>query len=332
MSKTVYVQDYYTVIEQFYNGVVEPKMQLEEFITKKDEIIQGIKDGAFQPAMLEKDEIIYHYTSLDGLKAILDSGVMQITDFHYLNDETEFQYMDELLFKIIREEFGGTPSGDSLIASVIEYRLTVRAKSENLKDSYCVLSVSQQQDNLTLWAEFASYGCNMGVMPDLFLKEYGDKRYIGPVIYDVEEQKEMILKAIRVVMEYFFPEVSEERPLRGYLKLVDEQQVCLLAVPIVELVSYYGMVMKNPLYKAENECRMVFSIGEQRIRYKRKKNLFVPYIEVPLNMDDGFAGLRSVTLAPLCRGTLERNSLEQYLRSLGIKGTEVKQSEIVLRY
>ena len=63
MSKTVYVQDYYTVIEQFYNGVVEPKMQLEEFITKKD-------------------EIIYHYTSLDGLKAILDSGVMQITDFH----------------------------------------------------------------------------------------------------------------------------------------------------------------------------------------------------------------------------------------------------------
>ena len=32
MSKTVYVQDYYTVIEQFYNGVVEPKMQLEELI------------------------------------------------------------------------------------------------------------------------------------------------------------------------------------------------------------------------------------------------------------------------------------------------------------
>lgn len=115
----------------------------------------------------------------------------------------------------------------------------------------------------------------------------------------------MILEAIRVVMEYFFPEVSEKRPLRGYLKLVDEQQVRLLAVPIVELVSYYGMVMKN---------------------------LFVPYIEAPLNMDDGFAGLRSVTLAPLCRGTLERNSLEQYLRSLGIKGTEVKQSEIVLRY
>ena len=114
----------------------------------------------------------------------------------------------------------------------------------------------------------------------------------------------MILEAIRVVMEYFFSEVSEERPLRWYLKLVDEQQVRLLAVPIVELVSYYGMGMKN---------------------------LFVPYIEVPLNMDDGFAGLRSVTLAPLCRGTLERNSLEQYLRSLGIKGTEVKQSEIVLR-
>ena len=81
-------------------------------------------------------------------------------------------------------------------------------------------------------------------------------------IYDVEDE------AIRVVMEYFFSEVSEKRPLRGYLKLVDEQQV----------------------------------------------------------------RLRSVTLAPLCRGTLERNSLEQYLRSLGIKGTEVKQSEIVLRY
>ena len=66
----------------FKEEICELKMQLEEFITKKDEIIQGIKGGAFQPAMLEKDEIIYHYTSLDGLKAILDSGVMQITDFH----------------------------------------------------------------------------------------------------------------------------------------------------------------------------------------------------------------------------------------------------------
>ena len=43
MSKTVYVQDYYTVIEQFYNGVVEPKMQLEEFITKKDEINEQLR-------------------------------------------------------------------------------------------------------------------------------------------------------------------------------------------------------------------------------------------------------------------------------------------------
>ena len=90
--------------------------------------------------------------------------------------------------------------------------------------------------------------------------------------------------------------------------------------------------MKNPLYKAEDECRMIFSIGNQKLRYKRKKNLFVPYIEVPLSMDGGFDALKSVTLAPLCRGTLERNSLEQYLRSLGIANTEVKQSGIVLRY
>lgn len=307
-------------------------MQFEEFIRKKDEILKGIKDGAFQPFVLEKDEIIYHYTSLDGLKSILDSGVMQITDFHYLNDETEFQYMDDLLFEIIKEEFGEAPFGDSLIAFAIQYRLSVQAKSENLRDSYCVLSFSRQQDNLTLWSEFASYGCNMGIDPALFFKEYEELRYIGPVIYDVEEQKKMILQSIRMVMGHFFPEVLEGCPLREYMKLVDEQQARLLAIPIVELVSYYGMVMKNTLYKAEDECRMIFSIGNQKIRYKRKKNLFVPYIEVLLNMDDGFGALKSVTLAPLCRGTLERNSLEQYLRSLGIANTEVKQSGIVLRY
>lgn len=307
-------------------------MKFEEFIRKKDEILEGIKGGAFQPFVLEKDEIIYHYTSLDGLKSILDSGVMQITDFHYLNDETEFQYMDELLFKIIKEEFGGALFGGSLIAFAIQYRLSVRAKSGNLKESYCVLSFSRQQDNLTLWAEFASYGCNMGIKPDLFFKEYGNLEYIGPVIYDVEEQREMILRSIRMVMEHFFPELPEGCTLQEYMKLVDEQQARLLAIPIVELASYYGMVMKNPLYKAEDECRMVFSVGNQKVQYKRKKNLFVPYIEVPLDMDDGVDELKSVTLAPLCRGTLERNSLEQYLRSLGIENAEVKQSGIVLRY
>lgn len=310
----------------------EISVEFDTFNEKINEILDGIDGGAFAFSDLEKDALVYHYTSLDGLKAILDSGIFQLTDYHYLNDETEFNYMEKLLLEIVKEDFFGAPFWDSLIASIAEYRLTVRFETEALEHSYYVASFSKARDNLTLWAEFASYGCNMGVNPGRMFADDMNLRYFGSVIYSLEEQKKVIRDAIRTVMEHFFPDLQKGCLLREYMKCVDEQQARLLAIPIVKLVSYYGMAMKNPLYKAEEEFRMVFSAKGRKIHFKRKGNLFVPYIEVPLDMESGFDALQSVTLAPLCRGTLERNSIEHYLRSKGIGNPDVKNSEIVLRY
>ena len=54
-------------------------MKHEEYNQLYEQIMDAIRGGAFIPADLEEKEVVYHYTSLDGFKGILDSGKLQIT-------------------------------------------------------------------------------------------------------------------------------------------------------------------------------------------------------------------------------------------------------------
>ena len=45
-------------------------MKHEEYNQIYEQIMDGIRGGAFIPVDLEEKEVVYHYTSLDGLKII----------------------------------------------------------------------------------------------------------------------------------------------------------------------------------------------------------------------------------------------------------------------
>src|SRR4030042_493883 len=54
-------------------------------------------------------ERLYHYTSIDGLKGILDSRCLLASQIHFLNDTQEFKYSFDILKKLISEFKGRLP-------------------------------------------------------------------------------------------------------------------------------------------------------------------------------------------------------------------------------
>ncbi len=306
----------------------------DTFEVKEKELREAIDFGAFHIADITPDEVLYHYTSLDSLQKILEGECFHATEYHYLNDMDEFQFVDKLLLEVLKEDFHGSKHLERFIYHVSMAMITVKSVSAELKNSYYVISFSKIRDNLTLWTEFANYGCSMGLKP--YLLQNGDSPkmvYAGEVFYTTSEQKSVIRTAIFDVFNHFFERTDikvEELP--ECLDALDEQQIFIMSYSIAKLVSYYGMAMKDELYAAEQEYRLIFEGKNQKVHYRQKGNMLIPYIMVPLLMEHNFPAFSSITLAPLGKGTMQVRAMVQFLLNLGLDNKDVFESRLNLRY
>lgn len=309
-------------------------MPTNSFLIKKTELTEAIEFGAFHRFDLEPDDVIYHYTSLDAFMQIMESDVFHATEYHYLNDMDEMQFVDNVLMEVLHEEFKDASNPRMFYEYVMDAMQAMKLKVESLENSYYVISFSASRDNLTLWSEFAHYGCNLGIKPFDFLASIDKKAvYSGYVFYTRLEQKNVIRHAIVEVFEHYFEKpYLEMGSLSAYLDQMTEDELAYVAASVVELAYYYGMAMKDELYAAENEYRIVFSGKDEDVRYRRRDNLLIPYIERQADMSRNFPALSSVTLAPLGKGYMQVRSVEQFLQNMKLEDKKIYESKLNLRY
>lgn len=298
-----------------------------DYIQKKKEFIEALDWGAFHRA----DEGInsYHYTSLEGMKSILNSNTVYATEYHFLNDEEELRYIDKIANKVFADFFGHTTKGKLLNQYVKEHLKRLRNEMNHPENSYYVVCFSKKKDNLTLWSEFARFGCNFQCNPYAIFTE---NAIYGSVVYDLRGQRELILKILDIVFKHFELSacLNDKKATCAEIANLDEIQLNIMAECIAELVIYYGTLVKRELYEAEQEFRVVIKGKEQEIKYRLKENMFIPYIEVPIE-EDIWIG-KTLTLAPLNHKERCKSSVKLYLDSLGYKNINVKYSEIRLQY
>ncbi len=305
-------------------------MDIERFVSKRNELLTAIKDGAFLQADIGPGESVYHYTSIAGLKGILESQVFYATEYHFLNDEDEFSYIDELIIEVLKEDFSTYPIYENFGLALCEHYIACRAKTEELEKSYYVVSFSKKADNLTLWAEFANTGCSMELLPFEMMKDTSFCFY-GCVKYSRNEQKQELREAIRTVLEHYTEkQLDVSAPVVNYFSDMDEQEIRLITEPIVQLLMFYGMAMKRTGFASEEEFRFVFSSEGKEIKFRQKDSLLLPYIEIPIELNN--ADFKSVCLAPLNKGEKNRRSLNKFLQNKGYTGCKVKESEMTLKY
>jgi hypothetical protein len=196
----------------------------------------------------EQSDLIYHYTSLEGLIGIVQEDCLWLTDYSYLNDPKELVYGSDLIETAIKEMIPH--------ASCDESKDILESWQENISDwielresspiRVCLASFSSLGDDLSQWR---SYGMiSIGFCPQK-LKYHANGAILNEVIYDRPKQ----LKLAKLYLHHILSSCLEG------LKHSNEPGVLSSMYKDIEILVELMAFVKHSSYTSEREVRLIYA-------------------------------------------------------------------------
>ena len=326
-----------------------------------DQKLLGSKIYCFNPSTEKESKIrnktIYHYTSPEGLLAILKTPSIRFTDCQFLNDRSEYNHIHvplEAAFEQVRDSLYDTGLCDMLQTYINDKYDYSEIIPENpslgleglkmLNMRHYVFCASTDPDSLNMWNYYvkggAYQGYNIGLSANDIINSLSSisdtniKVFFGPIIYKDKEKIEILKKVM----------TTTDKKLHDVLKKASGFEECDLATQekYGELISYienFRLFFKDAVFSGEKEYRFVIRIPELqteilnsdlKIGYAIKQGVVTPYCDVPFNKE---GVIKKITLSPMVEDTLAKAGLQRYLKDAGYKSDiQIDKSRIPIRY
>ena len=291
---------------------------------------------------------IYHYTSPEGLKGILDSESMFATDMLFLNDKSENMYVID----IVKNNLDILCNNNLELRKDIEREIKlIKAGRWEEKIHNYTISFCMEKDVLGMWNYYTKGNSIQGYALEInagkLAKELRieildtekkpvwrnqDKHLVlfeGKVIYDETKQ----LQIVKYIFEKFIDVCATEEEF--------ENNRGILAHLIMEKVIGYGKFFKAPAFKSEKEYRFIYStylmeneeFSKMGIPYKElfrvKDGCFIPYQKCKFNL----AAIKTIMFSPSLYNEVTCAGLRRMLDNKeDSKHIEIEESGIPLRY
>ncbi|SHH93702.1 DUF2971 domain-containing protein [Clostridium grantii] len=209
---------------------------------------------------MSKSGVLYHYTSVDGLKGIIQNSSFWATRSVCSNDIQDSIYIKKILEEVfslykneknkdficnIREEFN---------LSIEEYNDSRQIPKEKFYKAF-VISFSEKKDSRFLWEAYTQNdGFNLmfdkkelikyfsTISPNIFYNKFIYK----PIMYSRKEQMRIISKVFKHYYKIF--------TLMGEKYFAENK----LTEELVKKLHYEAPFFKHPFWKEESEYRFVF--------------------------------------------------------------------------
>lgn len=302
---------------------------------KADELLRESFNKLSDVKTSNLSDKVYHYTSAEGLKGIIENNCLWFSDIEYLNDETEIKYVYNIILDLIKDN--NLNLHERLYQFIINRCDYINCsnyfKSElniALNDRYYIASFSNKRDSLTLWNNYTksinNTGYNIGFNRSNLLTsikvnniDKNDNYIHGNVIYSKNKQLKMLKDLINKFNELYL-ETFEEHLLFQYLGIS---------------LKVYSLFFKKECFKEEDEYRIVID-KKQDIQardisssFRVHKGLFIPYIKPSLDKEC----IEEIYISPTIKEKLYNASVERMLNRYDYPdGIDVINSEIPLRY
>lgn len=273
------------------------------------------------------DNYIYHYTSLEGLKSIMQNANLWFSDIDYLNDESEVKYGYKLVTDYLEEN--ESKYSKDFIRALQKFcsfdSVLYKKNKEKFHVRYFVLSFSTVDDSLPMWNYYSKNQNFLGFSIQFKRKQLVQKiksntnleLFQGAVIYNKQEQQKCIKKIISDVYELYFTDQIEN--LRNY------------TLPLCIGLFVLSLFIKNSCFMHEKEYRIVIPIFESdnmNVEFRICNNLLIPYI----SMKFAKSALTQVRLSPTQKSELIKSSLEDFSKKFKYRNVDILPSDIPLRY
>ena len=259
--------------------------------TRYNHVIQFLESEYFQPP-----DVIYHYTSMQGLLGILTSKSIWASQSNCLNDSSEFSLAIDLAQELIKE-FQINPDQHFNLKYFLDPNRNVKSR---ITPNTFVCSFSENGDQLSQWRAYGSCtgGYNIGFNSSAINNnlEFQDFFSLTKCIYDPDLQREIMTKFVKDFNG------KEDDPGR-----------------LMELI-FLAHLFKHEGFREEAEWRMIghdaHIFRTDRLFFRCGNSHIIPYTNI--NFNDFAKSIDCITIGPTPNPNQARNSVRQLCTHLGI--------------
>ncbi len=289
----------------------------------------------FEPSVSTPDKSrskVYHYTSPEGLYAILERKTLRFTDCQFLNDKSEAMYIRKPLLKAlgvlggqlrpefretIEELFNQNYETEILNPSYGEWRTTT--PSENA--GYYIFCLSEGKDLLNMWNYYVKNGNYQGYNLCFTINKLvkclegisinNMRVFYGQVLYTDKEQT--------AALQLMLSEMNLEYVNRYNLTQNKEQSLLEIRDRVLDYINDCKLFYKNESFAGEREYRFVIKLPgdytsheeqEPKMGFTIKNGIVTPCCEIML---DPMETINSITIAPIMEKELAESGLRRFL-------------------
>lgn len=279
-------------------------------------------------------EILFHYTSGQGLYGIINSEKLHCSNIQFLNDPTENIHFDKILEIVMSDNKECHDIYSTLFWE--DYHEIIL----NQEEKY-LISFSKNNDSLSMWNYYSQgNGYNIGVDIDSIIERSSYLLNIKKkeIIYEETEQVEILKNfIINSKEDYFLYKEKKKQYYKSsnddeneYLKLNDEIQAISGAFTIG--INDMRLSFKHPAYSSEKETRLIVSL-DNYLNYEKdfkvsQNGVFIEFISLGLDLEKE---IKSITTHPL-HNELHHEGIKKFISRKVNNEIEIFESKIPFRY
>ena len=283
---------------------------------------------------------IWHYTSSQGLKGIVENDNIWFSDRRFLNDQSECSYVYQLIKELLNDGFFMDFEDvfiDWIHFLTQEFTNTdiEHQKQDTVLIPCYVASFSKENDSLSLWnyytksQQHAGYALNFNTEELLknIKSQTENLNYSytnGIVIYSKEEQFALLKDLLKEYHQIF---VKYKNAQKNF-------QIEIFFFEIINLLDIYNLFFKPSSYEVEQEYRFVIADTNTinnnitNLKFRIFNDIFIPYIEL-FNIRKL---IKEIKISPSQNQKLLENSISIFKNNYKLHNIEFSKSDIPMRY
>lgn len=272
---------------------------------------------------------IYHYTTIEGVKGILDSQALHLTHVRYMNDSEEITHaFNHYKQRVMEHEIDNLIKSLNLKAEEDSSRLLKSDEIHKVKDT-----ISKTLD-LALGNAYIFAASFCQTKNNLLSQWRGYSN--GTIGYCIEFNEDKLIEAsykITGSKDIFMVYDNCIYDEKETLSLLNEQvpEIAAWNEEYSSLPTVFRIcsLSKNGDFSEENEKRLVAVThnNSTKIKFKTKNGILCPYIELQIPKD----AIKAINIGPCSEPDLIKFSMKEFLRLNGYKGVTVTTSKTPLR-
>jgi len=286
---------------------------------------------------------LFHYTTIRGLRGIVQTKQIWATDARFLNDWSEIDYVATVADRLIDIRRHTAPERINDLRE-LQNILTTWRRTHSRPGGIYVCSLSENGNQLSQWRGYCPNGGGVSIEFDS-VELHTSMFPRGIITVKISYEKSYQEQVVDGLLDYLlYGNVPDAYAGASRAESANEE--------FAQLLSFLAPALKHPGFAEEAEWRLIYSTQFSKLfrimsdsvpglipspppilktEYREAPRMLVPYVALPLTDENLPLSFASVILGPSMEANLLEETVKGYLASTEVQVGSITSSGIPLR-